>query len=77
MEGIIAHEGAVIQSGPTPSIAGNRQGAGGTNDNRSVLVVTGPITVNSATADPLAVANQIPAALQRKMTAAQVDAGQT
>jgi len=39
--------------------------------------VTGPITVNSATADPLAVANQIPAALQRKMTAAQVDAGQT
>lgn len=69
--GIIRHEGARLQAGPTPG-ATARAGAVS-----KTTVDIGVMHVNSSSADPRAVAAEVPAAIQRKMDIAQAAAGQS
>ncbi len=74
VSGIIHHEGA--QYGPTPgatSAAKNTAAPGGS----STTVSVGTIQVNAPNADPRAVAEQVPSALQRKFSVSQADTGQS
>ena len=68
------HEGA--QYGPTPGLAAARAGTGGGAGN-TVTVDIGTMNVNAPNADPTAVADKIPAAIQRKFSVTQADTGQS
>jgi hypothetical protein len=71
---IIKHEGA--QYGPTPGarrVAGSDVQAPGNSTTMSI----GTIQVNAPNADPKAVADQVPAAIQRKFSISQSDTGQS
>lgn len=78
---ISTHENGAsrVQSGPTPGLVGATRpasaaaGAG----NNSTTVTTGDIHVHAPSADPRAVAEQVPAAIQRKFAVTQADTGQS
>ena len=74
---IAMHESPGVQSGPTPGLASARgaidRGGGGSN----VTVDIGTMNVNAPSADPRAVADQVPAAIQRKFSVTQADTGQS
>jgi hypothetical protein len=74
-QAIAIHESG-FQSGPTPGLASARkvdaQPAGSTTN-----VSVGTIQVNAPNADPRAVAEQVPSAIQRKFTVTQADTGQS
>ena len=65
---------AIHESGPTPGLTGRNVGGA---SNHSTTVTTGDIIINSPSADPRAVAAQVPAALQRKMDVTQAMQGQS
>jgi hypothetical protein len=62
---------AIHESGPT---ARNPSAVGGGN---TTTVSVGTMNVHSASADPRAVADQVPAAIQRKFSVTQADTGQS
>ena len=65
---------AMHESGPTPGLAATLAGGSGPRDN-SVTVTTGDIVINTPSADPRAVAAEVPAAIQRKYAVTQADTG--
>ncbi len=67
IDAIVAHEGAQIRTA-------NRGAAGNTN---TTTVQVDKIEVHSATADPRAVAEQVPSAIKRKIAVTQADTGQS
>ena len=67
---------AIHESGPTPS-AGSARGTIDRSGGATTTVSIGQMTVVSPSADPRAVADQVPAAIQRKYSVAQADTGQS
>lgn len=78
---ISTHESGVnrVQSGPTPGLVGavRSTGAAASTGGNSTTVTTGDIHVHAPSADPRAVAEQVPAAIQRKFAVTQADTGQS
>jgi hypothetical protein len=67
---------AIHESGPTPGALGkNTTAPAGAGSSTTVSV--GTIQVNAPNADPRAVAEQIPPAIQRKFSVTQADTGQS
>lgn len=75
-QAIAIHESGGVQSGPTPNLVGSGRGATSAGGN-TVTVDIGTMNVNSSSADPKAVAEHIPAAIQRKYSVTQADTGQS
>jgi len=75
-QAIAMHESPGVQSGPTPGLASVR-GQIDRSGGSSTTVSVGTIQVNAPNADPRAVADQVPAAIQRKFSVTQADTGQS
>ena len=75
-QAIAMHESPGVQSGPTPGVARGTIDRGGGGGN-STTVSVGAIHVNAPNADPNAVADKIPAAIQRKLDVTQAAQGQS
>ena len=72
------HEsGPGLQAGPTPGLASRAAGGGAQAAGNQTTVSVGTIQVNAPNADPKAVADQVPAAIQRKFSVTQADTGQS
>jgi hypothetical protein len=72
------HEsGPGVQYGPTPGLASRGPGNGTQPAGSQTTVSVGTIQVNAPNSDPRAVADQVPAAIQRKFSVSQADTGQS
>lgn len=72
------HEsGPGVQYGPSPGLASRATGGGAQSAGSQTTVSVGTIQVNAPNADPKAVADQVPAAIQRKFSVSQADTGQS
>jgi hypothetical protein len=74
---IAAHESPGTQSGPTPGLGAARGSADRSGGGNTVKVDIGTMQVNAPNADPKAVAEAVPAAIQRKFSVTQADTGQS
>jgi hypothetical protein len=75
-QAIAMHESPGIQSGPTPGLVSRAAGGAAQAGGNQTTVSVGTIQVNAPNADPKAVADQVPAAIQRKFSVSQADTGQ-
>ena len=72
---IAAHESGGLQSGPTPAVGGKLTANTAASRTSNTTVSVGTIQVNAPNADPVAVANHVAGAIQRKTSVAMADSG--